>query len=231
MIDVGLSFGPSAKAEGLIQPYKVATWDTIPDSAKDAEGYWYGDYYGVLSFVREHRHRQDVPQDWSDLLKPRICECGGLRRRPAHVEPRRSGSLCRGPGGRRRGRSRGGNEAGLEFFEAAQQGRQFRARRSASPPRSRRGRRRSSSPGTITTSPARRCSTATRRSGDRGAEDRRRRRRLRAGDQRLRAASQRREAVDGAPLFGRRPAPLAEGLLPSRSASTTSPRTARFRRR
>ena len=50
VIDVGLSFGPSAKADGLIQPYKVSTWDSIPDSAKDAEGFWYGDYYGVLSF-------------------------------------------------------------------------------------------------------------------------------------------------------------------------------------
>ena len=47
VIDVGLSFGPSAKAEGLMQPYKVSTWDSIPDSAKDADGYWYGDYYGV----------------------------------------------------------------------------------------------------------------------------------------------------------------------------------------
>ena len=33
VIDVGLAFGPSAKAEGLIQPYTVATWDDIPDSA------------------------------------------------------------------------------------------------------------------------------------------------------------------------------------------------------
>ena len=31
VIDVGLAFGPSSKAEGLIQPYKLATWDTIPD--------------------------------------------------------------------------------------------------------------------------------------------------------------------------------------------------------
>ena len=36
VIDVGLSFGPAAKAEGLIQPYKVSTWDSIPDTAKDA---------------------------------------------------------------------------------------------------------------------------------------------------------------------------------------------------
>jgi len=70
VIDVGLAFGPSAKAEGLIQPYKVATWDTIPDSAKDAEGYWYGDYYGVLSFEVNTAVVANVPADWSDLLKP-----------------------------------------------------------------------------------------------------------------------------------------------------------------
>jgi putative spermidine/putrescine transport system substrate-binding protein len=70
VIDVGLSFGPSAKAEGLIQPYKVATWDSIPDSAKDAEGYWYGDYYGVLSFEVNTDIIKNVPQDWADLKKP-----------------------------------------------------------------------------------------------------------------------------------------------------------------
>ncbi|MGF6174056.1 ABC transporter substrate-binding protein [Ensifer sp. 4252] len=69
VIDVGLSFGPSAKAEGLIQPYKVSTWDSIPDSAKDAEGYWYGDYYGVLSFVVNTDIVKDVPKDWADLKK------------------------------------------------------------------------------------------------------------------------------------------------------------------
>ena len=51
--------------------------------------------------------------------------------------------------------------------------------------------------------------------GRRGrAEDRRRRRRLRPGDQRLRAASERRQAVDGVSLFRRGPARLAQGLLP-----------------
>jgi len=70
VIDVGLSFGPSSKAEGLIQPYKVATWDSIPDSAKDAEGYWYGDYYGVLAFQINSDVVKTAPQDWADLLKP-----------------------------------------------------------------------------------------------------------------------------------------------------------------
>jgi putative spermidine/putrescine transport system substrate-binding protein len=68
VIDVGLSFGPSAKKDGLVQPYKVSTWDTIPDSAKDAEGYWYGDYYGVLSFEVNADIVKTVPQDWPDLL-------------------------------------------------------------------------------------------------------------------------------------------------------------------
>lgn len=70
VIDVGLSFGPSAKAEGLIQPYKVRTWDTIPDTVKDPEGYWYGDYYGVLAFEVNKDAVKNVPQDWPDLLKP-----------------------------------------------------------------------------------------------------------------------------------------------------------------
>ena len=70
VIDVGLSFGPSSKAEGLIQPYKVSTWDSIPDSAKDPEGHWYGDYYGVLSFEVNTDVVKTVPQDWADLLKP-----------------------------------------------------------------------------------------------------------------------------------------------------------------
>ncbi|RWX78522.1 ABC transporter substrate-binding protein [Neorhizobium lilium] len=69
VIDVGLSFGPTAKAEGLLMPYKVSTWDSIPDSAKDPEGHWYGDYYGVLSFVVNTDIVKNVPTDWADLKK------------------------------------------------------------------------------------------------------------------------------------------------------------------
>ncbi|WP_442958206.1 ABC transporter substrate-binding protein [Pinisolibacter sp.] len=70
VIDVGLSFGPSAKADGLIQPYKVATWASIPDTAKDADGFWYGDYYGVLAFEVNKDIVKTSPTDWADLLKP-----------------------------------------------------------------------------------------------------------------------------------------------------------------
>jgi putative spermidine/putrescine transport system substrate-binding protein len=69
-IDVGLSFGPAAKAAGLLAPYKVSTWASIPDSAKDPEGFWYGDYYGVLSFQVNSDLISKPPTDWADLLKP-----------------------------------------------------------------------------------------------------------------------------------------------------------------
>src|ERR1700747_1387293 len=67
VIDVGLGFGPTAKADGLLQSYKVATWDTIPDSAKDADGAWYGDYYGVLSFAVNTDIIKKSAADWTDL--------------------------------------------------------------------------------------------------------------------------------------------------------------------
>jgi len=70
VIDVGLSFGPSAKAEGLTQPYKVSTWDSIPANQKDADGYWTGDYYGVLAFEVNKDIVKTSPTDWADLLKP-----------------------------------------------------------------------------------------------------------------------------------------------------------------
>ena len=69
VIDVGFAFGQQAKDEGLIQPYKVSTWDTIPDDVKDPDGYWYGDYYGVMSFMINKDVVANNPQTWADLLK------------------------------------------------------------------------------------------------------------------------------------------------------------------
>jgi putative spermidine/putrescine transport system substrate-binding protein len=70
VIDVGFSWGKTATDEKLLQPYKVATWDTIPDALKDADGYWYGDYYGTMVFEVNSDIVTNVPQDWNDLLKP-----------------------------------------------------------------------------------------------------------------------------------------------------------------
>lgn len=70
VIDVAFKFGEEAKTAGLLQAYQVETWDTIPESLKDPEGYWFGDYYGVMAFEVNTQVVKNIPQDWSDLLKP-----------------------------------------------------------------------------------------------------------------------------------------------------------------
>jgi putative spermidine/putrescine transport system substrate-binding protein len=70
VIDVGPAFGPLAKEQGLITPYKVTTWDSIA-GVKDPEGYYYTDYNGVLVFEINLDVVKDVPQDWADLLDPK----------------------------------------------------------------------------------------------------------------------------------------------------------------
>ena len=68
VVDVGLSYGPKGVTEGLFQPYQVATWKDIPDSAKDATGMWYGDYYGVMAFEINTQVVTSTIADWKDLL-------------------------------------------------------------------------------------------------------------------------------------------------------------------
>ena len=70
VVDVGYSFGPQMATAGLLQPYKVSTWDTIDPAYKESTGLWYGDYYGIMSFAVNTSVIKDVPTDWSDLLKP-----------------------------------------------------------------------------------------------------------------------------------------------------------------
>lgn len=69
-VDIGPSFAISGTAEKLFQPYKVATWDSIPAELKDADGMWYGDYFGVSSFGVNTGVVKNPPKTWADLLKP-----------------------------------------------------------------------------------------------------------------------------------------------------------------
>ena len=116
VIDVGLSFGPQAKADGLIQPYKVSTWSEIPDSAKDADGYWYGDYYGVLAFEVNKDIVKTSPADWSDLLKADYKNAVSLAGDPRSSNQAIQGVYAAGLStGAEAGEKAGA--AGLEFFK------------------------------------------------------------------------------------------------------------------
>jgi putative spermidine/putrescine transport system substrate-binding protein len=122
VIDVGLSFGPQAVSEGLITPYKVSEWDSIPASAKDPNGYWYGDYYGVLAFEVNGAIVKNVPQDWADLLKPeykgQVALSGDPRVSAQAIDTVYAAALANGG-------SLDNAQPGLEFFKELNQAGNF----------------------------------------------------------------------------------------------------------
>lgn len=69
VIDVGFFFGLQVKKDGLIQFYKVFIWGEILDNVKDVEGYWYGDYYGVMLLFVNKDFVKNILKDWVDLQK------------------------------------------------------------------------------------------------------------------------------------------------------------------
>lgn len=117
VIDVGLAYGPSSKAEGLIQPYKVSTWDEIPADIKDPDGYWYGDYYGVMSLLVNKDLVDNTPADWADLLKPEYVGQVALAGDPRASNQAILGVMAAGmSSGATPGEAAG--KAGLEYFKA-----------------------------------------------------------------------------------------------------------------
>ena len=62
-------------AEGLLEAYEAENAShLLGDAYRDADGYWYGIYKGILGFMvnRDELDRMGlaVPQDWADLIKP-----------------------------------------------------------------------------------------------------------------------------------------------------------------
>lgn len=48
-LDIGLSYALSGAQDGLYAPYKVASWNDIPNGQKDVGGLWWSDYGGYVS--------------------------------------------------------------------------------------------------------------------------------------------------------------------------------------
>ena len=70
VLDVGTSFAKQAAAQNLLAPYKVATWDDIPDNQKDADGLWYNDYGGFISIGCNTSVVAKCPTTMAELLDP-----------------------------------------------------------------------------------------------------------------------------------------------------------------
>ncbi|MFI6431659.1 ABC transporter substrate-binding protein [Rhodococcus oryzae] len=69
-VDVGTAFAISGAEEGLYAPYRVATWDGIPETQKSPDGTWYADYGGYISIGCDSAKVAVCPASFADLAKP-----------------------------------------------------------------------------------------------------------------------------------------------------------------
>jgi len=70
VLDVGTAFGVKGDQEGILAPYKVATWDNIPADAKAADATYYADYGGYVAIGYNSAKVKTPPASFADLLKP-----------------------------------------------------------------------------------------------------------------------------------------------------------------
>ena len=68
----GVTTGIKAGNQGLVEPYKPAGFDEIPDGLKDPDGKWFAVHYGTLGFFVnvDALAGAPVPQCFADLKKP-----------------------------------------------------------------------------------------------------------------------------------------------------------------
>lgn len=118
VVDVGISYGPTGKDEGLWAKYKLSVWDSIPDNLKDPDGYWWAEYFGVLSFQANPDIVSKIPETYEDLLKPEY------KNMVAIGDPTKGNEsvMAVWAAGMERtgGKVEGAAEAGIEFFAEMQ---------------------------------------------------------------------------------------------------------------
>ncbi|WP_433431734.1 ABC transporter substrate-binding protein [Nonomuraea sp. CA-141351] len=70
VLDLGQSFAISGATEGLFAPYKVQSFDKIPEGQKEPTGLWTNDYGGYVSIGCDAKKIATCPTSFADLLKP-----------------------------------------------------------------------------------------------------------------------------------------------------------------
>ena len=115
VVDVTIAVAAQAADAGLVQPYRVATWDTIPDGLKHPDGLWTGDYYGVMAFEVNADVVKKLPADWADLLGADYAKSVALAGNPSASVQALQGVLAAGLS-RAPGDVGKAAEAGMEFF-------------------------------------------------------------------------------------------------------------------
>ncbi|ANP53868.1 putative spermidine/putrescine transport system substrate-binding protein [Streptomyces griseochromogenes] len=70
VLDLGSSFALSAAQQGLLAPYKVASYADILEGQKDPQARWFNDYGGYISIGCDAKRVKTCPTTFKDLLKP-----------------------------------------------------------------------------------------------------------------------------------------------------------------
>ena len=70
VLDMGTAFAIKADQDGLLAPYKVATWSAIPSNSKASDASWYDDYGGYVAIGYDSAKVKVPPTSFKDLLKP-----------------------------------------------------------------------------------------------------------------------------------------------------------------
>ncbi len=121
VIDIGVGHTVTAMKDGLLSKYKVATFDTI--DMKDPDGYWWAEYYGVLTF-EVIKGEVPTPVDWEDLLKPeykgKVAMAGDVLKSNESVMTVYASGLSRAGGDKTKAA-----EAGLQFWKEMNDGGNF----------------------------------------------------------------------------------------------------------
>jgi len=114
VLDLGSSFALSAAQQGLLAPYKVASFAGIPTEQKDAQARWYNDYGGYISIGCDAKRVTTCPTTFADLLKPQYKGQVAL-----NGNPTKSGSAFGGvwAAALASGGSFDDVQPGLDFFE------------------------------------------------------------------------------------------------------------------
>jgi putative spermidine/putrescine transport system substrate-binding protein len=85
VVDVGNQFAVTGVKTHLWAPYKVATWNTIPASAKTAKGNWYDDYGGYVAIGYTSSRVKNPPTSFKDLLKSTYKNDVGINTTPTEA--------------------------------------------------------------------------------------------------------------------------------------------------
>jgi putative spermidine/putrescine transport system substrate-binding protein len=70
VLDMGTAFAVKADQQGILAPYKVATWNNIPASSKATDATYYADYGGYVAIGYNPAKVKTPPTSLADLLKP-----------------------------------------------------------------------------------------------------------------------------------------------------------------